>query len=427
MKTNSRGWVRWLIGLLTCLGTIAVSAQTPEEIARLKKSQQPPTPVVVAPVKRKEPRVVEAVRPPAKVKNWRDKYYMVGPVYEGLAYVKRNRKWGYVNKQGLEVIQCTFDDAWNFSSGLGRVLKNGLYGYVDKIGEQAIPIIFQSAEDFSNEVAIVKRGDKWGVINTKGNAVIPLIYDKLERRPNSEVFQVTLNNKVSYMTTSGRVFTGQVGYFNEELAWADQDGDGVYGYINQKGETVIPERYDKLWRFAANKALAKLKEEAVYRFIDKQGKPTDLGQYYDEYIDETRNPIPVRRGATWGYLNTSTWAEVVSCQFDKVSNFKNGKALVIKKESTYFINADGQRLNDPIPNYSSFGSSFSEGLRWVRRNGLEGYVDENWKEVIACQYENVSGAFLQGKTTVKKDGATFKIDKSGTCVEDCPGRKSGKM
>lgn len=350
LTNNSQGWVRWplpyCIGLLAWLLPTVGLAQTPADMARFRKAQQqqqPPATVTVVPVRRKPLRIVQPVEPP-KPKNWRDKYQTVDYFYEGLAYVKRDGKFGYVNKVGLEVIECMFDDAWNFNSGLGRVLKNGLYGYVDKIGEQAIPIIFQDAGDFSNKIAVVKRANKWGIIDTKGKAVIPLNYDDISRK-GEEVFKLGMNGKTIHMSLSGRVFTGNVSSFHNGLAWADQDGDGIYGYINGKGETVIPERYDIVLRFAANKALVSLEHDALWRFIDTQGNPVETARYYDEY-ENKGNPIRVRRGKVWGYLNTSTWNEVIPCQFDQASNFNNNRASVIKNGQSFFINSDGKRLPD---------------------------------------------------------------------------------
>lgn len=59
---------------------------------------------------------------------------------EDLALVRLNDKYGYIDKQGNEVIPLKYDDAYNFSNGLARVELAGKYGYIDKQGNEVIPL-----------------------------------------------------------------------------------------------------------------------------------------------------------------------------------------------------------------------------------------------------------------------------------------------
>jgi hypothetical protein len=54
------------------------------------------------------------------------KYDYVGDFSEGLARVRlaSNRKYGFVNEEGKEVIACIYDDVQDFSKGLARVQLN---------------------------------------------------------------------------------------------------------------------------------------------------------------------------------------------------------------------------------------------------------------------------------------------------------------
>jgi hypothetical protein len=51
------------------------------------------------------------------MKNWKDKYYLVGHFSEGRAWVTLNNKCGFVDADGNEVIPLKYDDVWNFSEG----------------------------------------------------------------------------------------------------------------------------------------------------------------------------------------------------------------------------------------------------------------------------------------------------------------------
>ena len=65
-----------------------------------------------------------------------------------------------------------FDDAWPFSEGLARVKQNGKWGFIDKAGALAIPPSFEEAESFSEGLARVKQNGKWGFIDRAGKVVV---------------------------------------------------------------------------------------------------------------------------------------------------------------------------------------------------------------------------------------------------------------
>jgi len=90
----------------------------------------------------------------------------------GLARVKKNEKWVYVNVKNEIVafeISETTDD---FSDGLAKGKKALLFGFYNNKGEWVIPPKFENVRDFKNGFAAAKLNDKWGIIDGKGNWVI---------------------------------------------------------------------------------------------------------------------------------------------------------------------------------------------------------------------------------------------------------------
>jgi predicted DNA-binding WGR domain protein len=73
--------------------------------------------------------------------------------YEGMAAVKINRKWGYINKKGQLIIKPVFDRTWRFSDGLAAVVSKGKHGYINKAGKIVIKPVFKEAYPFSNGLA----------------------------------------------------------------------------------------------------------------------------------------------------------------------------------------------------------------------------------------------------------------------------------
>ena len=100
------------------------------------------------------------------------KYAWKGEYYEGLAMVRLDKKYGFIDKTGKEVIPIKYDYAYSFSEGLALVKLNNKYGFIDKTGKEVIPIKYDNAYSFSKiSLALVKLEGKWFYINQKGECV----------------------------------------------------------------------------------------------------------------------------------------------------------------------------------------------------------------------------------------------------------------
>lgn len=69
-------------------------------------------------------------------------YFSVNFSLEGLniARVQRNGKWGYVNKEGKEVIPVIYDQIRDyFFKGICEAMREGKYGFVNTEGKEVIP------------------------------------------------------------------------------------------------------------------------------------------------------------------------------------------------------------------------------------------------------------------------------------------------
>lgn len=85
------------------------------------------------------------------------KYVFVGDFEEGMAQVKSaiSGKWGYINNDYEETIPCVFDMAFRFFNGIAMVKQDGLFGFVDKCGCLVIPCKYKSEE------MAFKAGNRW--------------------------------------------------------------------------------------------------------------------------------------------------------------------------------------------------------------------------------------------------------------------------
>lgn len=91
-----------------------------------------------------------------------------------------------INERGDKVLDLgQYDDAGNFSEGLAWVRKNGKYGYVDIQGKLVIDTLFTYASDFKCDLAYVAKGSRQGVIK---------IADKGDTFPMIHISDIQIND-----------------------------------------------------------------------------------------------------------------------------------------------------------------------------------------------------------------------------------------
>ena len=63
-------------------------------------------------------------------------YTSVDCLKDGLAGVKQNGKWGFIDNTGKVVIPVQYDNAWVFENGKALVQLNGEEFYIDETGKR---------------------------------------------------------------------------------------------------------------------------------------------------------------------------------------------------------------------------------------------------------------------------------------------------
>jgi hypothetical protein len=96
---------------------------------------------------------------------------------DGLAGVKKNGKWGFIDNLGTTKIPFKYDEAGFFNEGLANVKTGGKYGFINKTGATVIPFKFDDASGFTDGLAYVELAGKVGFINKTGAFVVPAKYD----------------------------------------------------------------------------------------------------------------------------------------------------------------------------------------------------------------------------------------------------------
>ena len=152
-----------------------------------------------------------------------------------------------------KVLSRQYDRVDDFHDGLAEVELNGKYGFINTEGDEVTPLKYDSVWEFQEGFYPVKLNGKWGLINTQGEEVTPLKYDWIEDFRDGFAKVVLVVNgkaKCGFVNTEGKevmsLYDG-VWAFREGLAGVRLDGK--WGFINTKGEAVIPPQYDDVEDF----------------------------------------------------------------------------------------------------------------------------------------------------------------------------------
>ena len=223
---------------------------------------------------------------------------------DGLAAIcDKYNKWGFIDKNGKEVINPQFDQivygfrdgfaivanekddgnyfmiidksgnikldlkqkyesVISFSEGLVKVLDHGEYGFINLDGKRVIKMDDERdyISDFYNGYATFREGDEWGLIDVSGK----------------EIFNANYDNPL--YVSNGKI------WYNEDDEW---------GVMDMKGNDIIDPSFDgqEPYPFMSGRTL--VQDKGDFFFIDSKGEDVSLDQYYNvhafdrKYIDES--------------------------------------------------------------------------------------------------------------------------------------------
>jgi hypothetical protein len=366
---------------------------------------------------------------------------------EGLALVKKNEKYGYVNTLGQLVTELGFDYVgMGFSEGLLKVSKNHKSGFIDKNGKIVIPFIDSGfiPDNFSNGLALIVKGGgfgKYGFIDKTGKEVIPCIYDynyqyEIERDFDKGLARVKKNGKWGFIDITGKEVIPCIYdaiqmadtesplrsvYFSEGLVKVKKNGK--WGVIDLQGKEVIPFIYNRSHGYGGDdiyhdnycnhffsEGLVAVNKNGKDGFIDKRGKVI-IPFIYDYVGGFFEGLSVVKKNEKYGFID-KRGKVIIPFIYDNAWNFSEGLVRVKKNEKYLLIDKRGKVI---IPFIYDYIVGFSEGLIIVKKNGKYGYTNTSGKLVTQIEFDKACN-FSEGLALVKKNGKYGYINTTGKLV-----------
>lgn len=141
------------------------------------------------------------------------------PFSEGLAVVRVDGMYGYIDMTGNVVIEARYQGAGRFSYGLASVYRFGKYGYIDKKGKAVTAFKYDYAEPFREGLAVVSRHGKTAYIGLDGKTVVPFMLDA--GNPFSYgLAEVRIDGVTKYVDKTGNFYADRSEYMRKYSGFA---------------------------------------------------------------------------------------------------------------------------------------------------------------------------------------------------------------
>lgn len=323
-----------------------------------------------------------------------------------------NQKWGYINESGEFIIKPRYDFVNSFTAkGIAVVANNlkdsmtsGIYSvcFIDKAGKVVIGPYDSDIPEFENGYAVIHE-------KSKGSKLI------------DEEGKIVLQSKYRIEGVSEGIIK-----ISEQSSL-----DSRYGYMNMKGNIIIPPEFVQAESFQDGTAWIQ-KDTDTCQLLDVHGNvllSTDYFAIYQTRGDKGILPYKDKVKDKYGY-KTFDGTIMIGPMYAEAQNFFDGLAVVSVATGEYetkqaLINLSGEYVLKP--EYSSI-TSIGQGLFAVTKSGFSSWFASYYPSAIFdnkgkqlsdyCYYgiEPFSGDY----TSACSDTQTFFIDKTAKIVDSMP-------
>lgn len=177
-----------------------------------------------------------------------------------------------------------------------------------------------------------------------------------------------------------REFSGGLAAIYQQV-WDGSKWNQGYGFVNKKGEIVVPCIYKSVTPFKDSVTWVQDNDKKNI-LIDKKGNVIKTKSYtkVSYFFEGNKGLCAVYEGDNMGFINREG-KEVIPCMYMGSSSFRNNRACVFEAKDT---------------------------------RGIYGFIDHNGKVAIPFVYTQAGESnFYKGECRVQKGGKTFLIDTMG--------------
>jgi hypothetical protein len=330
--------------------------------------------------------------------------------------IRENNKFGFMNTAGEVVIEPQYYKVEDYYNGFSIATFNNKPVPLDNLGRLLMKHLFNFVGKFEERKARARLVSKWGYIDERGSLVIDVQFDQAENFSEGlaavkvEGFWGFINHEGDYAITP-RFFSA--GHFKHGLAPVRFTEDGLFGFVDKEGRTVIKASYEKAYPFQGE--LAVFEQEGKWGFINRKGDvevpplfDIPANPFYGQFHD---GKAVIIKDNVYGYINQN-------CKLDQSPSFAYAldysEGLGVVKLDNKFGYLDLKSDLQIMPDFDA-ASSFSGGMAAVKKRNMWGYINKEGKTIIPFRYD-AAYPFKNGLALVEKEDIWSYINIKGDVI-----------
>lgn len=346
-------------------------------------------------------------------------------IFNGLIFIQRNGKYGWINFACQEVAPCIYDEIC-VSSKIINVRLNRKWGIVDAVSGKEITAFKYDEIHWSNSHHVgVRIGDKWAFINVaSGKEITAFKYDEIEHSDHG-LIGVYVKDKWGFIDASGKeivpckypsihyLSNGLVQVcFNEKIGFLDiyTSNEIISCKYNNVGE--LPEFDD-----SDEQVIISVQRNDKWGFIDVSGKEV-ISFIYDDAYSSFYGQAIVSQNNKFGIIDIYG-NQIVACKYEWILQLTGEFTAVQLNDKWGFVNKSGQEITPCIYDEIYDGFYLDEEFVGVNLDDKWGAIDIAGAEIIPCNYDEIHFHDSFRHFPVVLEGKTGVLDKSGKEIAPC--------
>lgn len=342
---------------------------------------------------------------------------------DNLFYVRKNGKWGLMERDGSLLFNCEYDGFSHITPEVLDIEQSKKHGIYNIKSRHKSDIIYKNIEHISltDKFIATTSESLSGILTSEGNWVVKPLFDKISFVGNLGVAKVNTTGKFGIIDTTGKwilqpnfedihsvgldryaiaKLNGKYGIIDLDGKWSVQPNydsmhyiyrnyrievklNGKVGLIDNNGKLILPAKFDELPVFELN-GKAKAKVDGSIGVIDSAGNYI-LPPLYDDVAFIKQNYL-VKKGLGWHIITDPANFLVLYPDFNEYYRVSLNEYQIKKGDKWGLMSGDGAIIYEPI-----YDKPFSFGTQ----------------SYATIYLNNVAYTVMEKKMNGLKDGNSF--------------------
>src|SRR5690606_24646662 len=208
------------------------------------------------------------------------KYTLISPFEDNYSVaISEDHLFGVLNIHGEEIIPFQYPYLkYEAESKIFQFEENELYGLMDPNGKVIAPAKYNYLRTFSADKVIFLEDEKYGILDASGKEIVPATHEVILEIFDNQFIAMNENDEFAFYSIADNKQTSE---YYDFLESAGTEGlfraikNERHGFINAKGQVIIPFRFDSVTRFEGDKAEVFDPDTNEFYWINTKGERID--------------------------------------------------------------------------------------------------------------------------------------------------------